>query len=94
MPAKDSIHQAVKNALIKDGWTVTDDPYQIAYKGVNLYADLGAERPATSEQHAEIIIVEIKSFLSLSLMRDFENAIGQYQLYQGYLRLMASERRL
>ncbi len=26
MPAKDIYHNQVKNALIKDGWTITDDP--------------------------------------------------------------------
>jgi hypothetical protein len=25
MPAKDLYHEAVKNALIKDGWTITAD---------------------------------------------------------------------
>ncbi len=27
MPAKDIYHNEVKNALIKDGWTITDDPF-------------------------------------------------------------------
>jgi hypothetical protein len=31
MPAKDIYHDAVKNALIKDGWTITADPYYIIY---------------------------------------------------------------
>ncbi len=44
MPAKDAIHDAVKNALIKDGWTITADPYVIDYAGLTLYADLAAER--------------------------------------------------
>jgi hypothetical protein len=26
MAQVDTIHDAVKNALIKDGWTITDDP--------------------------------------------------------------------
>jgi hypothetical protein len=29
MPAKDVYHEAVKNALIKDGWLITFDPYPI-----------------------------------------------------------------
>ena len=29
MAAKDFFHSHVKNALIKDGWTVTDDPLPI-----------------------------------------------------------------
>lgn len=27
--AKDAIHEPVKNALIKDGWTITADPYTL-----------------------------------------------------------------
>ncbi|MFN9059323.1 MAG: element excision factor XisH family protein, partial [Pseudanabaena sp.] len=27
MPARDSIHETVKEAVIKDGWEITDDPY-------------------------------------------------------------------
>ena len=44
MPAKDIYHDAVKNALIKDGWRITADPYYIIYKKLRLVADLGAER--------------------------------------------------
>ncbi|MHC5718253.1 MAG: element excision factor XisH family protein, partial [Nostoc sp.] len=45
MPAKDIYHNEVKNALIKDGWTITDDPYFIKYEDAELYADLAAEKP-------------------------------------------------
>jgi hypothetical protein len=45
MPKLDIIHDAVKNALMKDGWTITGDPYVIQYRRTTLYADLGAERP-------------------------------------------------
>ena len=27
MPAKDTFHHAVRNALIKAGWTITHDPF-------------------------------------------------------------------
>jgi hypothetical protein len=27
MPAKDSFHNIVKNALVKDGWKITHDPF-------------------------------------------------------------------
>jgi hypothetical protein len=33
MPRKDNIHEAIKNALIKDGWTIIADPLIIAYDG-------------------------------------------------------------
>ncbi|MDD1469201.1 XisH family protein, partial [Dolichospermum sp. ST_sed5] len=29
MPAKDTYHDAIKNALIKAGWTITADPFLI-----------------------------------------------------------------
>lgn len=44
MPAKDIYHDAVKNALIKDGWTITFDPYPIKYEEVKLLADLAGEK--------------------------------------------------
>ncbi len=31
MPAQDLHHDAVKPALIKDGWHITDDPFNIGY---------------------------------------------------------------
>jgi hypothetical protein len=30
MPNYDIYHKPVKHALIKDGWTITDDPYVLA----------------------------------------------------------------
>ncbi|NMG60676.1 XisH protein, partial [Geitlerinema sp. P-1104] len=27
MPARDIYHEQVKTALIREGWTITDDPY-------------------------------------------------------------------
>lgn len=60
MAAADIIHDAVKNALIKDGWTITHDPYVIKYEEVTLYADLGAERAIAAELAGTKIVVEIK----------------------------------
>jgi hypothetical protein len=34
--ARDRIHNIVKNALIKDGWTITADPYYLKDKDSNL----------------------------------------------------------
>jgi hypothetical protein len=53
MPAKDVIHDAVKNALVNDGWTITDDPLRLKYKAVNLSVDLGAERTLAAEREGE-----------------------------------------
>ena len=42
MATRDSFHQAVRIALLKDGWTITHDPLVVQYGGVNLYIDLQA----------------------------------------------------
>jgi len=85
MPARDIYHDAVKNALIKDGWRVIADPYTIRYEDDNLYADLLAEKTLLTEQQKLIIVVEIKSFINPSPMNDFQNALNQYLLYRKFL---------
>lgn len=85
MPKRDIYHDAVKNALMKDGWTIIADPYTVEYESDNLYADLLAEKTLSPEQEIRIIVVEIKSFINLSPMNDFQNALGQYLLYRDFL---------
>jgi hypothetical protein len=91
MPARDLYHDAVKTALIKDGWDILADPYRIQYKDVDLYADLAAERPIAIEREGQKIVVEIKSFVGRSLMTDFHLAVGQYKVYQMLLKETAPE---
>lgn len=91
MPAKDIYHEAVKNALIKDGWSILADPYKIKYKDAELFADLAAEKPLAAERNGRKIVVEIKSFLSPSPMRYFEIALGQYILYRNLISLTEPE---
>jgi hypothetical protein len=90
MPAKDIYHNAVKSALVKDGWTITADPYRILYEDAELYADLAAERPIAAERSGQKIVVEIKSFVGRSLMYDFHNALGQYVVYRQLIELTES----
>jgi hypothetical protein len=40
MPERDIFHNAVKNALVKEGWTITDDPLFLEFGGVDMYVDL------------------------------------------------------
>ncbi|MDM3862060.1 MAG: XisH family protein [Aphanizomenon gracile PMC644.10] len=91
MPARDIYHDAVKNALIKDGWTITFDPYPIKYEEVKLLADLTGEKTISATREGEKIVIEIKSFLSRSPMREFETALGQYLIYQTFLSLTHPE---
>lgn len=82
MPARDLYHNLVVKALVLDGWTITDDPLTISYGGRDLFIDLGAEdRTIAAEKQGRKIAVEIKSFLSTSILRDLEDAVGQYEIY-------------
>ncbi len=85
MPAKDLLHNSVRNALVKDGWKITDDPFRLKYKGRKLYVDLGAERILAAEKGSRKIAVEIKSFVGHSEMNDLENALGQFIFYRAIL---------
>ena len=38
MPARDYLHNIVKNALIKDGWIITHDPFTIVFGTRRVYA--------------------------------------------------------
>ncbi|MBI3363046.1 MAG: fatty-acid synthase, partial [Chloroflexi bacterium] len=82
MPARDVFHDAVRNALIKDGWVITHDPYTFAYGVRNLFVDLGAEWPVAAEKNGKKIAVEIKGFGGTSEVRDLEVAVGQFLLYR------------
>jgi XisH protein len=52
-------HEAVKNALIKDGWTITHDPFVLAFGLHNLYVDLGAEQMLAAEKEERRIAEEL-----------------------------------
>lgn len=41
MPQRDTIHKLVKQAIVKDAWEITDDPYVISYNERFLFVDLG-----------------------------------------------------
>lgn len=87
MPRLDLIHNQVKNALINDGWQITDEPYNIAYGSVRLQADLGAKKSFAVERNGTKIVIEVKSFVGKSLINEIENALGQYLMYVSYMRL-------
>ena len=94
MPAKDIYHETVKNALIKDGWTITADPLRLVYGRQDVFVDLGAEKLFAAEKEGRKIAVEIKSFRGRSEVTDLENALGQYILYEDVLMENEPEREL
>jgi len=67
MPARDVYHNAVKAALIADGWTITGEDYTIPVGLQRVYIDLQAERELiTAQQGNDKIAVEVKSFIGAS----------------------------
>ncbi|WP_026736025.1 XisH family protein [Fischerella sp. PCC 9605] len=92
MPQRDAIHEIVKQAIIKDGWNITADPYVISYGERFLFVDLGATKSNKinniqgrfigAERENSRIAIEIKDFRSKSAIGDLEQALGQYILYR------------
>lgn len=85
MPAHDLYHNQVKHALVKDGWTITHDPFRLVWGRRDMFVDLGAERLIAAEKANQRIAVEVKSFLGDSDMHDLEQALGQFILYRTVL---------
>jgi hypothetical protein len=92
--ARDLYHDAVRNALIKDGWTITHDPYRLSFGTPTVYVDLAAEQILAAEKSKERIAVEIKSFLAASNLYELHNAVGQYASYRAIMSRVDPERRL
>lgn len=90
--AKDIFHETAKKALINDGWTVTHDPFLIPINSNGVYADLGAEKTFAATKEKELIVVEVKSFIGLSVVTDLYGAIGKYELYLQALKKFFPER--
>ncbi|MGH7599169.1 MAG: element excision factor XisH family protein, partial [bacterium] len=91
MPKRDILHDVVKQALVKSGWEITDDPYIIRYGKRFLYVDFGAIDASAHDQvegrilgaqrEDRRIAIEVKEFRRESAIADLEQAIGQYVLY-------------
>lgn len=91
--ARDLFHNQVKTALIKDGWTITHDPYAIKIsEAIKIQIDLGAESTIAAQRDQEKIAVEIKSFIADSDISEFHGALGQYLNYLQALELKDPER--
>ena len=85
MPAKDFYHENVRNSLMKDGWTITHDPFRLPMGSRSAFIDVGATKVFAAERQGQKIAVEIKSFLSTSPVSELEKAMGQYDLYSMFL---------
>lgn len=94
MAKRDIYHEAVKRALIKDGWIITHDPFRIKIGKKRIEADLAAEQLIRAEKAQRKILVEIKSFIGQSDVKDLEQAVGQYVVYQQFMLAKGIEREL
>ncbi|MCU0348326.1 MAG: XisH family protein [Saprospiraceae bacterium] len=92
--ARDLVHHIVREALEKDGWKITHDPYPIRVGGFDMEIDLGAEELVAAEKGGQKIAVEIKSFAGYSKVYDFHLAVGQFFDYRRALREKEPERNL
>jgi hypothetical protein len=94
VPQKDLYHDAVRNALIKDGWTITHDPLYLPLGRRKVIIDLAADAPLGAEKEGRKIAVEIKSFVGASTITDLERAFGQMFIYTSVLEEEEPERLL
>ncbi len=76
MSRKDKFHDHVREALEKDGWEITHDPYMLTLlddtgRKRDYPIDLGAENILAAERGNVKIAVEIKTFGGSSTITDF-----------------------
>ncbi|MDB9311900.1 element excision factor XisH family protein [Spirulina sp. CS-785/01] len=97
MPRLDLYHNVVnvvRVALVKDGWTITDDPLTVEFEDLTVYADLGAAKIIAAQKLEQKIAVEIKVFRTPSPVTELERAVGQYYLYLTFIAKQEPDRAL
>lgn len=92
--ARDQFHYIVREALEKDGWTITADPFIVQGEGIKVSVDLAADRVIAAQKGKEKIAVEIKCFTETSMQYAFYAALGQYLSYLFLLQEEHPERKL
>lgn len=90
--ARDLFHDLVRAALEAEGWTITDDPYEVRLDRSKFQIYLAAEQIIAAERDSTKIAVEIKSFLSPSVVTDFYAALGQFLSYRLVLQEVEPQR--
>lgn len=86
MPARNTHHDAVVEALVADGWTITHDPFFVAVGRRRIFVDLAADRAAlAAKREGNRIAVEVQSFAGGSDVENLHMAVGQYAVYRAVL---------
>jgi hypothetical protein len=92
--AKDKFHKEVCQAIEKEGWVITNNPFYIKLGKIPIQIDLGAEKIIGAEKEGKKIAIEIKTFGILSFISAFHDAVGQYIVYREALELIKANRDL
>jgi len=92
--AKDAFHELVRQALMDEGWFITHDPFILKFKNKKVEIDLAAEKLIAAEKGEDKIAIEVKSFLTASVIYEFHAALGQFINYRRILRLKNLQRTL
>ena len=92
--AKDFYHHIFQKALIKDGWTITDDPLTVRVGRIGYEIYFGTERLIAAEKGNQKIAVELKSFVGVSNINEFHKAVGQFNDYFVALEIQDPKREL
>lgn len=95
MSRRDLYHDIVVEALIADGWTITNDPLTLPIDDTNVQIDLAAERQLVGAKKGKhLIAVEIKSYVGQSVINEAKSLLGQLHLYSALLKIHDPEREL
>ena len=83
MAAKDIVHDIVREALEKEGWLITRDPFFLRVsENIGMFFDLAADKLLLAQRETFKIAIEVKSFVGLSNLTDFHLAVGQFLNYR------------
>jgi len=93
MSRKDTYHDLVKSALMKEGWRISHEPYFLQ-SDPKLSIDLGAERIIAADKNRDKIAVEVKSFIADSQVTELQRSVGQYGIYRELLKIQEPDREL
>ncbi len=93
--AKDLYHDAVKTALMKEGWMIIDENYQLKPDPkLTFYVDVQAEKFVLAKKKTQVILVEVKSFISQSNTYELHSSIGQYLVYKTALEYLKFDKEI
>ena len=92
--ARDLFHYAVRAALEKEKWVITDDPLKVGAGSAKFEIDLAADRIVAADRGEERIAIEIKTFAGDSPITEYHAALGQFLNYRLALELNNIDRSL